>query len=54
MDYSEAILETFTHVQVKREIEKHNLEYSNFVNDCFGGVEKTEYKGSVVLNWLGY
>lgn len=43
--------QTVTAAQAKREIEKHSLSFEDFVKECG---KRASYKGSTVLNWLGY
>tara|TARA_R110002167_G_scaffold87625_2_gene236636 strand:+ start:1435 stop:1599 length:165 start_codon:yes stop_codon:yes gene_type:complete len=50
-NYEDALEITLTAVQVKREIEKHSLSFNDFINEVG---DKESYKGSEVLNWLGY
>ena len=51
MEYFEALEAIVTRSEAKREIELHFLSFQDFVEDV--GLKK-EYKGSEVLNWLGY
>ena len=41
----------FTKEQVRQELQRHGFILSDFV--AWAG-DKVSYKGSVVLNWLGY
>ena len=51
MDYYEAIESKVTRLEAKREIELHSLRFVDFVVDVGS---KDTYKGSEVLDWLGY
>lgn len=51
MDYIDAINSTITRSQARREILKHNAEWSDFVAEHG---EHAEYLGVTVLSWLGY
>ncbi len=37
--------------QAMREVHSHGLSWADFVADCG---DRDEYRGSVVLDWLGY
>ena len=50
-NYEDALEITLTALQAKREVEKHNLSFSDFINEVG---DKESYKGEKVLNWLGY
>jgi hypothetical protein len=49
--YEEAVEAEVTADQARREIEKHGLEWQDFLNDV--GM-KDLYTGQEVLDWLGY
>ena len=49
-DFEDYLFEV-TRAQAKREIEKHGLDFYDFVRD-YGS--KQYYIGSDVLDWLGY
>jgi hypothetical protein len=51
MDYWEACETIVSRCEAKREIEKHNTEFDEFV-EIHGDCE--EYNGRDVLNFLGY
>ena len=51
MNYENAMTYEVTRAEAKHEIELHCLKFSDFVSDV--GFKNT-YKGSEVLNWLGY
>ena len=51
MNYEQACEYVVTKYEAKEEIEKHFSNFNDFLNDI--GDKKT-YKGSDVLNWLGY
>tara|TARA_R110001632_G_scaffold64062_1_gene152589 strand:- start:506 stop:670 length:165 start_codon:yes stop_codon:yes gene_type:complete len=50
-NYEEALEITLTAVQAKREVEKHNLNFNDFINEVG---DKESFTGEQVLNWLGY
>ncbi len=51
MEYEDAMEAEVTREEARREIANHDCEFSEFLEDCG---DKPEYKGSEVLNWLGY
>jgi hypothetical protein len=51
MDFETALVETVSKAEAKREVELHNLSFSDFIAEIG---DKSEYKGSEVLYWLGY
>ena len=51
MNYEEAMETTVTKEEAKKEISLHGLSFEDFVLDCG---DRKSYKGSTVLNWLGY
>lgn len=51
MNYLEALEVTVSKKEAQREIEKHQLLWDDFIEEC-GDCE--EYKGDTILNWLGY
>ena len=51
MDYQQAMECEVTRKEAQREIELHGISFEEFLIDC-GDCES--YKGSKVLNWLGY
>lgn len=51
MDYEEAIEATVTRAQAQREIECHGLRFADFVSEVG---DRAQYRGSEVLEWLGY
>ena len=51
MDYLEACENYFNIKEVKKEVEKHCLDFAEFIDEVG---EKDIYKGSDVLDWLGY
>ena len=51
MNYEQAYEYAVTKYEAKKEIEEHFLNFDDFLNDV--GNKKT-YKGSEILNWLGY
>ena len=51
MDYSQAMECKVTKKEARHEIELHFLKFDEFVAEV--GL-KESYKGSEVLNWLGY
>lgn len=51
MDYEDACEATATREEARREIESHSCSFEEFVRDA--GDQPT-YRGSTVLNWLGY
>ena len=51
MNYREAMKSKITRLEAKIEIQRHNLEFKDFITDIG---DKSEYVGSEILNWLGY
>ena len=51
MNYEQAIKYKVTKKEAKKEIELHFLDFNDFLNDIGN---KKYYKGSQILNWLGY
>ena len=51
MNYDEALEYELTAQEAKNYIRKHDLRFSDFVDEIGS---KTIYTGSEVLNWLGY
>lgn len=51
MDYEEALEYELTAQETKNYIQRHGLRFSDFENEV--GFKQI-YKGSEVLNWLGY
>jgi hypothetical protein len=51
MNYEEALKYELTRKETKNYIKRHGLRFSDFVNEVGS---KQIYKGSEVLNWLGY
>ena len=51
MDYEEAAESTVSRKEAMREVARHSCEWADFVAECG---DRTSYKGSVVLDWLGY
>lgn len=37
--------------EARREVERHNLEWDSFVEECG---ERQEYSSTVIMAWLGY
>ena len=51
LSYEDAVEEEVTPMEAKQEIEKHGLEWSDFIQDVG---QKPMYTGLEVLTWLGY
>lgn len=51
MDLTTAYASWVTRRQALREVRKHFLLIEDFLRDCG---DMAEYRGSVVLDWLGY
>ena len=51
MDYDEACEAMVTRAEAKAEIQNHGAEFYRFVRECG---DCGEYRGQVVLDWLGY
>jgi hypothetical protein len=50
-DLQSAMEATVSKAQARREIEKHNASWAEFVAECG---EYESYSGADVLGWLGY
>ena len=51
MNYEDACQANVSATEAKREIEKHNLEWADFIAEAG---RKSTYTGKEVLDWLGY
>ncbi len=51
MGYDEACEAVVSRSEAAREIRNHSLEPADFFAECG---ERDTYRGSVVLDWLGY
>ena len=51
MNYEEAVGTMVSARMAQREVEAHGLSFDDFVKEKGN---KAQYKGSTVLNWLGY
>lgn len=51
LDYVEAYIATVSKDEARREIERHGVLFSDFV-EKYG--DREEYTGGDVLDWLGY
>lgn len=51
MNYDQAIVAQVTRQEAIREVQQHNISVDEFLEEVG---DKETYKGSEVLNWLGY
>ena len=51
MTYEEAMKAVVSKQEAKREVERHGLEFNTFIQEVG---DRPRYKGSTILNWLGY
>lgn len=51
MDFDEAMLATVSRVEATYELEAHGRTFAEFASEVG---EREEYKGSEILEWLGY
>jgi len=51
MNYDEACEATVSRYEARREIERHDALFSDFIAECG---DHTEYTGKTVLDFLGY
>ena len=51
MNYHEAVESTVSRLEAIREIQRHGQDPEEFFSDVG---DREEYRGAVVLRWLGY